>query len=74
MKDKSTFDALLAHERALVAIAVLLDGRDAATFLGIDSDKGDLLQLAAEELTQYPPELRMPYVGTLLRTALRELR
>lgn len=71
---KSLFETLSPNQKALVAMAVLLDGREAGSFLALDSKDGELLSKAAEELAEHPPELRMPYVGTLLRTALKEIR
>ena len=71
--DTKRFRALSAHHRALVAIAVLLDGREAAAYLQNDAVNGEVLQKAALDLASQPPELRMIYVGTALRVALGEL-
>lgn len=69
-----TFQNLEAKERALIAIAVLLDGREAVTYLrGSDPEEGRI-RLAAEDLARIVPEMRMPLLGTLLRTALKDLR
>lgn len=59
--------------RALVAIAVLFDGQEAAAFLENDLDEGSVLMEAATELASLSLDLRMSYVGTLLRVALSEL-
>jgi hypothetical protein len=72
--DAERFRDLSARERALTSLAVLLDGREAAAFLEIVSKNGQALRDAALELGELEPELRMPYVGTALRTALAELR
>lgn len=52
-------------------MAVLLDGKEAEVYLGSDSHAGEDLMRAASELSEQPPELRMPFVGTLLREALQ---
>ena len=66
------FRALSAEDRALVAVAVLLDGVDAAQYLEIDSRNGTALQRAASDLASLALDVRVPYVGTLLRLALGE--
>ena len=63
---------LSARLRALVAIAVLLDGREAENYLEGAGSSSEIRQLA-RELAQMAPDLRMPLVGTILRGALREL-
>jgi hypothetical protein len=67
------FKGLPAEKRALVAFAVLLDGREAITYLGFDAILGNSLQRTVEELSDLEPELRMPLAGTLLREAIAEL-
>ena len=71
--DGNKFRALSPHYRALVAIAVLLDGREASTYLELDAQDGELLRSAAQEVSSLEPELRMAYAGTMLRAALQEL-
>jgi len=71
--DAKRFRALAARQRALVAVAVLLDGREAAVYLKNDAVNGEGLQKAALDLASQPPELRMPFVGTVLRNALSEM-
>lgn len=71
--DAKRYRALSARQRALVAVAVLLDGREAAVYLKNDAINGDGLQRAALDLAGQAPELRMPFVGTMLRTALNEM-
>lgn len=71
--DLNRFKALSARLRALVAVAVLLDGREAHVYLESDAVNGPGLKRAALELAGLEPELRMPFVGTLLRGALEEL-
>ncbi|HQH28489.1 MAG TPA: hypothetical protein PLP17_13920 [Oligoflexia bacterium] len=73
MPDVSRFRALGTRERALVAIAVLLDGHDAAEYLGCDKERQLALMRAAKDLAELSPELRLPLIGTLLREALQEL-
>ena len=67
------FKGLSAEKRALVAMAVLLDGREAITYLGYDALLENALQKAAEEIASLEPELRMPLAGTFLRQAISEL-
>lgn len=64
---------LTSRQRALVLLAVLLDGVDGATYLENDSVSGPMLKRAAQDLIKQPTELRVPLVGTLLRIALEEL-
>lgn len=72
--DSRKFRALSAHHRAIVAIAVLLDGREAAAYLENDVVNGSALSAAATDISSLAPEIRMPFVGTLLRETLRELQ
>ena len=65
--------SLPARAKALVALAVLLDGRDSSTYLERDAGNGANLARAANDLAALPTDLRMPLAGTLLRTALEEL-
>jgi len=71
--DAQKFRALSPRERALVAVAVLLDGREAAVYLENDMQHGQSLQRAASDLAALDVELRMAYAGTMLRAALAEL-
>ena len=73
MPDISRFRALGTREKALVAVAVLLDGHDAADFLKNDKERATALSRAAKDLAELPPELRLPLVGTLLRAAVKDL-
>ncbi len=68
------FNKLAPEQQALVAIAVLLDGFDSPFFLGEDFKFEDQLRKAAEEIVKDAPAQRLPYVATLLRRALNELR
>ena len=61
------------RERALVAIGVLLDGHDASDYLASDKERHTALCRAAKDLAELTPELRMPLVGSLLRSIVREL-
>ena len=70
MPDLSRFRALGPPEKVLVAVAVLLDGRDAAEFLKNDKERGMALSRAAEDLSELEPDLRMPLLGSLLRSNL----
>jgi hypothetical protein len=69
----ASFHSMSARQRALVGLAVLLDGREAADFLKQDKELGTRLAEAAITLAALEPQLRMPFVGTNLRSALREV-
>ena len=62
-----------AKNRALVAIATLLDGREAGRYLEFDAVNGAGLKRAAEDLASLTPDLRMPLAGTLLREACEKI-
>jgi hypothetical protein len=55
-------------------LAVLLDGRDGSVFLENDALNGPALARAAADLSSLELELRVPFAGTLLRQALREVK
>ncbi len=74
MADLSKYRSLGSREQSLVAIAVLLDGHDAAQFLSSDKTRALALARAARDLAELSPELRLPLLGTLLREALSELQ
>jgi hypothetical protein len=73
MADLFRFRSLATRERATVAIGVLIDGRDAVDYLAYDDQRGIALVRAAEDLVELTPELRIPLIGTLLRSALESL-
>ena len=64
---------LSPKQRAIVAIAVLLDGREAAVYLKNDAVNGETLQKAALDLAGQAPDLRMVFFGSALRKALSEM-
>jgi hypothetical protein len=68
----STFRALNARDRALVAVAVLVDGGDSKVYLDFDSERSEELKRAAEELCALEIDARVAFVGTVLRLALEE--
>ncbi len=72
--DSQRFRVLSARQRALVAVAVLLDGREASTYLENDAVNGETLKEMAIFLAEKQPEMRMPFVGTMLRIALGEMK
>lgn len=72
--DTQRFRSLSAHSRALVTMAVLLDGHEAGRVLSEDTVNGSGLERAADEIANQNPMLRMPFVGTSLRIALEELK
>lgn len=67
------FRRLPPTQRALVAIAVLLDGREATTYLEQDAHSGSELGDVATMVSRLESELRIPLLGTELRDALEEL-
>ncbi len=71
--DAQRFRVLAPRQRVLVAMAVLLDGREASGYLKFDAVSGTALSKAADDLAAQPPELRMPFCGSALRQALRDL-
>ena len=71
--DAHKFRTLSPRNQALVAVAVLLDGREAEHYLGIDGQDGTILSRAAVDLAAQPPDLRMPYIGSALRLVLEQV-
>jgi len=71
--DSLRVKSLAAHQRALVAIAVLLDGHEASTYLNNDSLHGAVLVKSSDELAAIENQLRLPLLGTILRTAIDEI-
>lgn len=69
----SEFNKLTAKKRALIAVAVLLDGHEAGNYLENDAYEGNKFSKVAAELAKLKPEIRMPYLGTKLREAIEEL-
>ena len=74
MPDLARFRALSKREQALVAAAVLLDGHDAAEYLGSDKDRKTALSRAAKDLAELAPDLRVPLAATLLREAMSAIQ
>ena len=72
--DSQRFRSLAPRYRALVAVAVLLDGLEAGTYLENDAVNGSGLKRAAADLAGLNAELRAPFTGTMLRSALAELK
>lgn len=68
----ATFRSLNARDRALVAVAVLVDGNDSRIYLDFDSTKSEELKRAAGELCALEVDARVAFVGTVLRLALEE--
>ena len=72
MADLSRFRALGPREQSVVALAVLMDGVEAAEYLSSDKDRRTALARAAKDLAEFPLDLRLPLVGTLLRANIAE--
>jgi hypothetical protein len=72
----SVFSALkqlnLRHQ-AIIALSVLLDGREAENYLKCDKQNGAELSKFAADLSKNNPEIRMPLAGSILRQALEEM-
>ncbi len=68
----SAWEQLNPIERALVAVAVLIDGADAGSILLLDSKRGELLREAALYFGGLDLDARLPYMGTLLRRAVED--
>ena len=68
----ATWRSLSPRYRALVAVAVLIDGSDSRIYLECDAEKSELLQKAADELCELEVDARVAFVGTVLRLALEE--
>lgn len=64
------FRELSPRQQALVAVAVLLDGREGAAYLANDAKAGNRMEKLAVELSEQPVDLRMPLLGSLLRDVL----
>jgi hypothetical protein len=73
MSIEKTIQLLAPRDRALVAVAVLLDGREAENYLQYDELYGAALKEAAHTLAMLAPEIRMPLAGTILRESLEEM-
>ena len=65
--------ALTAHQRAMVAVSVLLDGHEASLYLENDALAGEALAVAAKDLVSLSPEFRNILAGNTLRRSLEEL-
>ena len=73
MIELHSFKKLSVRDQALITIAVLLDGREAANYFDAEDVRDQELKKVAIELAEISPELRMPLLGSLLRTALSEI-
>lgn len=71
--DARNFNQLSPFHKALVALAVLLDGHEGETYLANDAHVGDSLAEAATAMAQQPAELRMPFLGSMLRSIIKQL-
>lgn len=67
------FQDISIAQQALVALAVLLDGRDASDYLAQDAEAGEILKEIAARLSKDELEMRLPLIGTLYREALIKL-
>ncbi len=73
MPTLARFRALDLQTQAIVAIGVLLDGESAPFYLQSDKVQQVVLAKAAADLLQLPADLRVPYLGTVLRGAIESL-
>jgi hypothetical protein len=67
------FRKLPPAQRALVAVAVLLDGREASTYVEQDAHSGPELAEIARMIAELPNDVRVPLLGTELRDAITNL-
>ena len=67
------FNRLPPAQRALVALAILLDGQEASTYLIQDAHSGYELSEVARMMSNIENSIRMPLLGTELRSALLKL-
>jgi hypothetical protein len=74
MSKVTPFAKLGPRDRAIVSLAVLLDGSEATEYVQIDKTRGTELRAAAEELLSMELDVRLPYAGTMLRLALEEAK
>lgn len=74
MKKTPRFSQLAPHEKAFVATALLLDGGEALEYVGIHEANGQALREAVSELLELELDVRLPFVGTMLRLALAEMK
>ena len=70
MQNTLNYENLQPEQKAIVAIAVLLDGQAASDYLRCDTFSNPLLSVVAKELLQIPSEIRIPLLGTLLREVI----
>ena len=73
MSALENFEKLHPYQQALMAAAVLIDGREAVDILGADAEHGQIFRAIAAEFGALDPELRVSLMGTLLRRALDTL-
>ena len=73
MPNLEKYRALPTKQKALVALAVLIDGHDAGQILASGSSREAKLADAADDLARLAPELRIPLLGSLLRRSLTAL-
>ena len=66
-------DKLNSEERALICFALLLDGHEALAYLENDPHFSSKLKEPLTRLAELQADLRIPYVGSILRRALDEL-
>lgn len=71
--DLTKFRNLSPHNQALIAISILLDGREGGNFLEIIQPDGDILKKIANQVAVLDPEIRMPLIGSMLRAAIERL-
>jgi hypothetical protein len=60
-------------ERALICFALLLDGQEALAYLENDPSYSRKLKEPLTRIAELQADIRIPYVGSLLRRALNEL-
>ena len=75
MIELNAFKGLPPREQALIAVAVLIDGMEASSYFDApEAGQAVDLRAIAGQLATISPELRMPLLGSLLRSALENLK
>lgn len=75
MGDSIPINSLPPKERAVVALALLLDGQESVSYLKNNaSEYGEKMEKAVESMSLLDPKIRLSLSGVFLRDALEELR
>lgn len=67
------FQKMAAYDKALICMAVLLDGEKAVAFLQLDAKKGAQYVEALEVFIRMQEDMRCSLAATILRDSLNDL-